>query len=143
MRHTDLIKDDISLSSLSIDQQELGKVLLIASFTLFLVSLHAFYSLSDIEQGLQDVNGEVSQTSAVLNSNSFNSSLQALRQVNALNVESKVVRIIEGMNKANQALQSSEQLEKNIEGSKSTYQWLSLISLLGFVSGLSLFLMER
>lgn len=138
-----MIKDDISLSSLSIDQQELGKVLLIASFTLFLVSLHAFYSLSDIEQGLQDVNGEVSQTSAVLNSNSFNSSLQALRQVNALNVESKVVRIIEGMNKANQALQSSEQLEKNIEGSKSTYQWLSLISLLGFVSGLSLFLMER
>ena len=129
--------------SLSIDQQELGKILLIASFTLFLVSLHAFYSLSDIEQGLQDVNGEVSQTSAVLNSNSFNSSLQALRQVNALNVESKVVRIIEGMNKANQALQSSEQLEKNVEGSKSTYQWLSLISLLGFVSGLILFLMER
>ena len=143
MRHTDLIKDDISLSSLSIDQEELGKVLLIASFTLFLVSLHAFYSLSDIEQGLQDVNGEVSQTSAVLNSNTFNSSLQALREVNALNVESKVVRIIEGMNKANQALQSSEQLEKNVEGSKSTYQWLSLISLLGFVSGLSLFLMER
>ena len=129
--------------SLSIDQQELGKILLIASFTLFLVSLHAFYSLSDIEQGLQDVNGEVSQTSAVLNSNTFNSSLQALREVNALNVESKVVRIIEGMNKANQALQSSEQLEKNVEGSKSTYQWLSLISLLGFVSGLSLFLMER
>ena len=129
--------------SLSIDQQELGKVLLIASFTLFLVSLHAFYSLSDIEQGLQDVNGEVSQTSAVLNSNTFNSSLQALREVNALNVESKVVRIIEGMNKANQALQSSEQLEKNVEGSKSTYQWLSLISLLGFVSGLSLYLMER
>ena len=129
--------------SLSIDQQELGKILLIASFTLFLVSLHSFYSLSDIEQGLQDVNGEVSQTSAVLNSNSFNSSLQALRQVNALNVESKVVRIIEGMNKANQALQSSEQLEKNIEGSKSTYQWLSLISLLGIISGLILFLMER
>ena len=129
--------------SLSIDQQELGKILLIASFTLFLVSLHAFYSLSDIEQGLQDVNGEVSQTSAVLNSNTFNSSLQALREVNALNVESKVVRIIEGMNKANQALQSSEQLEKNVEGSKSTYQWLSLISLLGFVSGLILFLMER
>ena len=129
--------------SLSIDQKELGKVLLIASFTLFLVSLHAFYSLSDIEQGLQDVNGEVSQTSAVLNSNTFNSSLQALREVNALNVESKVVRIIEGMNKANQALQSSEQLEKNVEGSKSTYQWLSLISLLGFVSGLILFLMER
>ncbi len=143
MRHSDLIKDDISLSSLSIDQQELGKVLLIASFTLFLVSLNAFYSLSDIEQGLQDVKGEVSQTSAVLNSNSFNSSLQALRRVNALNVESKVVRIIEGMNKANEALQSSEQLEKNVEGSKSTYQWLSLISLLGFVSGLSLFLMER
>jgi hypothetical protein len=129
--------------SLSIDQQELGKILLIASFTLFLVSLHAFYSLSDIEQGLQDVNGEVSQTSAVLNSNSFNSSLQALREVNALNVESKVVRIIEGMNKANEALQSSEQLEKNVENSKSTYQWLSLISLLGFVSGLSLYLMER
>ncbi len=129
--------------SLSIDQQELGKILLIASFTLFLVSLHAFYSLSDIEQGLQDVNGEVSQTSAVLNSNTFNSSLQALREVNALNVESKVVRIIEGMNKANQALQSSEQLEKNVEGSKSTYQWLSLISLLGIISGLILFLMER
>ena len=143
MRHSDLIRGDISLSSLSIDQEELGKVLLIASFTLFLVSLHAFYSLSDIEQGLQDVNGEVSQTSAVLNSNTFNSSLQALREVNALNVESKVVRIIEGMNKANQALQSSEQLEKNVEGSKSTYQWLSLISLLGFVSGLILFLMER
>jgi len=107
------------------------------------VSLHAFYSLSDIEQGLQDVNGEVSQTSAVLNSNTFNSSLQALREVNALNVESKVVRIIEGMNKANEALQSSEQLEKNVENSKSTYQWLSLISLLGFVSGLSLYLMER
>ena len=129
--------------SLTIDQQELGKILLIASFTLFLVSLHAFYSLSDIEQDLQDVNGGVSQTSAVLNSNTFNSSLQALREVNALNVESKVVRIIEGMNKANQALQSSEQLEKNVEGSKSTYQWLSLISLLGFVSGLILFLMER
>ena len=105
------IRKDLSLS---IDQQELGKILLIASFTLFLVSLHAFYSLSDIEQGLQDVNGEVSQTSAVLNSNTFNSSLQALREVNALNVESKVVRIIEGMNKANQALQSSEQLEKNV-----------------------------
>ena len=134
------IRKDLSLS---IDQQELGKILLIASFTLFLVSLHAFYSLSDIEQGLQDVNGEVSQTSAVLNSNTFNSSLQALREVNALNVESKVVRIIEGMNKANEALQSSEQLEKNVENSKSTYQWLSLISLLGFVSGLSLYLMER
>jgi hypothetical protein len=134
------IRKDLSLS---IDQEELGKILLIASFTLLLVSLHAFYSLSDIEQGLQDINGEVSQTSAVLNSNSFNSSLQALREVNALNVESKVVRIIEGMNKANEALQSSEQLEKNVEGSKSTYQWLSLISLLGIISGLILFLMER
>lgn len=138
-----MIRDDISLSSLSIDQQELGKILIIASFTLFLVSLHAFYTVSDLEQDLQDFDGEVSQTTAVLNSDSFNSSLQALKGVNALNVESKAVTIIDGMNKANEALKSSDQLKKNAEASKSTYQWLSLISLLGFVSGLVLFVMER
>ncbi|EGQ43320.1 MAG: hypothetical protein J07AB43_13110 [Candidatus Nanosalina sp. J07AB43] len=137
------IREDISINDLSVDQQELGKILLIASFTLFLLSLHAFYSVSDIEQDLQDLDGEMSQTSAVLNSDGFNSSLQALREVNALNVESKVVRIIEGMSEANEALGSLDQVEKNAESSKSTYQWLSLISLLCFVSRLVLFLMER
>ncbi|EGQ43315.1 MAG: hypothetical protein J07AB43_13060 [Candidatus Nanosalina sp. J07AB43] len=137
------IRDDLSLSNLSVDQQELGKILLIASSTLLLVSIHAFYSVSDIEQDLQELDGEMTQTSAVLNSDGFNSSLQALRDVNALNVQAKIVRIIEGMNKASDTLQSSNQLEKNAEGSISTYQWLSLISLLGFVSGLILFLMER
>ena len=137
------IREDFSLGSLRIDQQELGKVLLIASTVLFMVSLHAFYSFSGVEEGLNNLSSETDETMAVLNSDSFNSSLQALREVDALNINRKVGTVISGMSEVRQVLQSAQEIETSAGRSRNTYQWLTLISLMGIISGAVLFLMER
>lgn len=137
------LRDDLSPGSFRVDQHELGKILLIASTVLLLVSLHAFYSFSGVEKGLENLSSEADETMALLDSDSFNSSLQALREVDALNINRKVENIISGMGDVRQVLESSEGLKSSAEKSRNTYQWLTLFSLLGIISGAVLFLMER
>lgn len=139
----DLLRDDLSFSSLRIDQQELGKILFIASSTLFLVSLHGFYEVSEVDEDLQELEGDISRASVIVGSDSFNRSLQALEQVNALNLERRIEVVTEGIGAARQTIQSSNQVKNKVTRLKSTYQWLTLASLLGAVSGLVLFLIER
>ena len=137
------IRGDISLTDLKVNQRELGKVLLIASTVLLVVSLHAFYSFSDIESSVNNLDQEADETIALLNSETFNNSLQALRDVNALDVNRKVGTIVQGMNSVRSTLQESQGVVQSAESSKETYQWLSLFSILGIISGAVLFLMER
>ncbi len=137
------IREDISLTDLKVNQRELGKVLLIASTVLLVVSLHAFYSFSDIESNVNNLDQEADETVALLNSETFNNSLQALRDVNALDVNRKVGTIEQGMKSVRSTLQESQGVVQSAESSKETYQWLSLFSILGIISGAVLFLMER
>ena len=137
------VREDISFSDLKVNQRELGKVLLIASTVLLVVSLHSFYSFSEIETGVTDLNQEADETVALLNSETFNNSLQALRDVNALDINRKVGTIAEGMSNVRSSLQETQGVVQVAENSKETYQWLSLISILGIISGAVLFLMER
>lgn len=137
------VREDISLSDLKVNQRELGKVLLIASTVLLVVSLHSFYSFSEIETSVTDLNQQADETVALLNSETFNNSLQALRDVNALDINRKVVTVMEGMSSVRNSLQETQGVVQAAENSKKTYQWLSLISILGILSGAVLFLMER
>lgn len=127
----------------SVNQKELGKVLIIASFTLLVVSLHSFYVLNDIETGASEMEEEVDRTVTLLESDQFNSSLEALRDVEAFGVQRKVETVIAGMNDVQSSLSKPDNLTEQARESKEAYQWLSLIGLLGLISGLILFILER
>lgn len=126
-----------------IDQKEMGKILIIASCSLLVVSLHAFYSFHTIEDEISNVTDQADETMAVLQSDQFQSSLEALRDVNALSVDRNIQTITEGMSQVASSLENSREISERAENSKRTYQWLTLLSILGLISGLVLFFMER
>ena len=131
------------LEELGINQKELGKVLVIASSALLIVSLHAFYTFSSLETEMSEINSDMDQTVSLIESSQFNSSLEALRDVNAMGVSRKVNTIIAGVTDAKQSMQRTQNLVGDAGNAKETYQWLTLISILGLISGAVLFVMER
>jgi hypothetical protein len=121
-----------------IDKRELGKVLMIASAAVFVVSVHSALTLNAAVEEVDKTDKQLSEMEAIIESDSFNRSMQALESTDTyeqVDIYAQFSTAVEAFNSANQGFDSLDNVSQGLENSYNTYQWLVLISLLGLVAG--------
>lgn len=122
-----------------IDQRELGKVLLVASAAIFVVSVHATFTFNAALQEVEQTNNQLDEMELVMNSQSFNNSMQGIQDLTDTaeqrNIYGQFSTAVEAFQTAEEGLDSIDRVEQGLESSYENYQWLALISLLGIVAG--------
>jgi len=127
-----------ALDEYTVDQNELGKILLIASTALLVVSVHAALQFQNSYDQMNEVNKQFDKTEGIVESQSFNDSLEALNSVKGSEIASKFTTAAKAFQEAKTAIEASEAAETNLENNVETYKWLVLISILGEVAGVSI-----
>lgn len=121
-----------------LDQKEFSKMLIITCTALLVVSVHATATLDSVQSDLQETDEQVQQASAVITSESFQQALDTLRRVQSQSVTNQIETAQESFSSAQESFQKISTAEQKVERTRRTYQWMSLISILGIVSGVAL-----
>lgn len=120
-----------------LDKTELGKVTLIASLSITVVSLHALYSIDSAVEHAEDSKEQMQQTSALVASEGFQQSMNALAQSGATIDGQPISEVVSELQYAADSVESVEQTSQELEDARRTYQWTLLIGILGLVGGLT------
>jgi len=118
-----------------IDRIEFGKVLLVASIAVLVVSVQSAMKFESASQQVEDLNQDFTQTSAIINSDGFDESVEALQSIKGTDIAPKFIQASEAFRSAQTSLNKSKQAEQELENTYESYQWMVLISILGSVSG--------
>lgn len=121
-----------------IDKRELGKILLIASAAVFVVSVHSALTLNAAIEEVDKTDSQLSEMEAIIESDSFNQSMNALESTDTfeqVDIYGQFSTAVEAFSSAGQGFNSLDDVSQGLENSYTTYQWLVLISLLGIVAG--------
>lgn len=116
-----------------IDQRELGKILVIASTTLLVVSIPAVLTLQSVEASVEDANDRMDEAENLINSESFRSSLDALTNIAGYGKQYEEAKDV--FNRAGSALNQSRNAEQQLERTYRSYQWLVVVGIIGVISG--------
>jgi hypothetical protein len=123
----------------TLDRAEMGKVLIVASATLLVVSAHAVLQFSATESKLSDAYTDSKRVSSLADSQSFNRSLRTLASFRTGTQVSRQVRTLvdtaSTMQSASQDIQ--QEAQQNLGEKREMYQWLVLISVAGLATGLA------
>lgn len=120
-----------------LDSTELGKILIIASTALLLVSIHAALNFQDAASSMEKTNKQFERASGVINSDNFQESMNRLEGLGSDTITRQVRTASSAFETADQAIQRSVQTEKDLERHYSTFQWLALIAIMGEVAGIA------
>jgi hypothetical protein len=117
---------------------ELAKILIIASTTLIVVSIPAALSFQSAADKAQSVNNQLSETSAVLNSERVQTSLDVLRNTQGSSFE-QVSAAIDAVEQSDNSINKTQSLQTNLNQNMKMYQWIVLIGIIGEVAGIAIF----
>ncbi len=122
-------------SEYGIDQKELGKIMVIVSITMMTISVYSITTLQGTLDDLESLNREFDRAQGVISSDSFQSSLDSLKQIKGSSIGRKAQTADEAFEQASQAMSKMEGTEKQLEHRVNMYKWFFLISILGTVGG--------
>lgn len=132
---------DLSLDGLkrryTFDRRELGRVMIVASAAILVVSLHAALSFQSSFERMEQVNREFDRAQGIIESPNFNDSIQALQSTRGAGTEitNQFVTASQAFLDARDTLRSAEAAEKGLEENYLLYRWLVLVAVLGIVGG--------
>ena len=134
----ELVRDRIAAfcGEYSLDRRELGKIVIIVSVTLLVVSIQTVFSLHGSVQDINKADSAFQQTSRIISSDSFEQSLAAIRDIESLNIGqdfAMAATAFQSMQGAEDRLASAR---TEIKATYRVHQWLVLLGLLGVVSGI-------
>nr|EGQ40677.1 MAG: hypothetical protein J07AB56_14070 [Candidatus Nanosalinarum sp. J07AB56] len=128
----------LDLTEYTLDRAEMGKVLIVASATLLVVSAHAVLQFSATESRLSDAYADSQRASSVVESQSFNRSLRTLASFQAGTQISRQVRtLVDTASAMETASQDIQEARQNLGDKREMYQWLVVISVAGLATGLA------
>lgn len=116
---------------------EFGKILIIASTAMFVVSAHAVLTFKSASESLEDSNSELDRAYSVIDSDGFQNMLNALDSIGSSSVRNQLDTARSAFEGAGTAMESSRETEKMLENRYRTYQWVTLASILGIVAGVA------
>ena len=119
----------------TLDQRELGKIMVVASLTLLLVSVHALVNLQPAVEEAQTAEERLTQLDSVVNSEEFNTSMQALQDLEGTSLGDRMEYALSTFQGMQVTAQDQQQIYTGLEKTHETYQWLVLISIIGLVTG--------
>lgn len=121
----------------SIDQRELGKILIIASTSVFIVSLLGITSISDSVEEVSQANQDLKDTKAIMNGDRFQQSMEALTSIESTDVGQQFHTTLEAFRSAEESIENVESAEETLDDAYNTYQWMLLFSIMGAVAGVA------
>ena len=122
----------------TLDRAEMGKVLIVASATLLVVSAHAVLQFSATESKLSDAYTDSKRVSSLADSQSFNRSLRTLASFRTGTQVSRQVRtLVDTASTMESASRDIREAQQNLGEKREMYQWLVLISVAGLATGLA------
>lgn len=124
-----------------IDQREVGRILLVASTTLLIFSLHGVVNLSSSAESLDSLESNYSSVSSMVGTEEFNDTVQALEDVQGGEIGQRMqytADVFRGLQGTSSSIQSAAE---EVDSLTDMYRWLVLLSVLGIVAGISLIYM--
>lgn len=118
-----------------IDQQEFGKIVIIASLALFIASVPSALTLQETHDELKQTNENFDPIQGILDSDRFQENLDTLDSRVEGQLGNSISQIVNTLEDTRSDMERLEETEKQLQDRANTYKWLSLISILGMVSG--------
>jgi len=119
------------------DKKEFGKVLSITSFALLIVSVHAIYTIDGAVEQASNSTDRMERTASLVGSDTFQQSMESLASTGATIDGQGIEEITANLEYASESVSGIEQLETELEGARTTYQWTALVGILGLVAGIT------
>ena len=120
-----------------IDRREFGKVLFIASVSILVMAIHATMTIQSTAQAVEKSNNQMDQASAVLNSQNFRNAMDTLKQIRSNSISNQLNIALDSLDKVRESMDQNKEVEKKLQNTTKTYQWISLISIVGIVTGIA------
>ncbi|MFB6202889.1 MAG: hypothetical protein ABEK01_00180 [Candidatus Nanohaloarchaea archaeon] len=124
-------------SRYSLDRKELGKIMIIASTALLVVSVHAAMTLQSNLEEIEKTSKKLDRVQGIIGTDRFQNSLEALADVKGTSVGRSARTAVAVFREANESITRLEALESRTRQDFRLYQYLVLASLLGISAGLS------
>lgn len=118
------------------DKKEFGKVLIVASFAVLAVSVHALYVMDQAYEQAQTSQEDLRTTSNIVQNENFRGSLENMPTgftAGGMDGEEILVNLEHSVN----SLEEVDDLANDLEDTRTTYQWMVLIGILGVVAGIT------
>lgn len=120
-----------------LDKTEFGKVLIIASLSILVVSIHAIYTVNNAVEQASESNERMQSTAVLVGSDSFQNSMENFADTGATIGGEPVSEVVSDLQYASESVQQVEQLSEDLEQARTTYQWTVLLGILGLVAGIT------
>jgi hypothetical protein len=120
----------------SLDKKEFGKIMVIASLTMLVISIHAIYTIEDAYQQASESQEELETTSMIVNNSDFQSALENMPTgftIGGISGE----ELKNNLQYSVDAVQGVGALEAQLGEARNTYQWMVLIGILGLAAGVT------
>lgn len=119
----------------TVDRNELGKIMIIASTTLLFFSVHTLLSLEPAMQESSDVDQQLSQLESVVATDRFNDSLGAIEDLESVSIGEDMQYAVSTFRGMQVTASEQQEIYQTLENTNETYQWLVLLSIIGIVTG--------
>ncbi|MFP4229854.1 MAG: hypothetical protein ACLFRK_01810 [Candidatus Nanohaloarchaea archaeon] len=119
------------------DKKEFGKVVIIASLALLVVSVHAIYTIDDAVEQASNSTERMQKTAALVGSDGFKQSMESLGGTGTTIQGESIDDVVTNLEYASESVDGVEQLSSELEQARTTYQWTALIGMLGIVAGMT------
>lgn len=129
---------DLDYHDYTVDQKELGKVMIVLFAGLLVTSAHAALQFRSAHDSINGLNKNLTKAQAIMESDSFNQSLEAIESVQGTEIGPRFSSAVEAFTTAGSSISEVEKVESDLESTYQLYQWLVLIAIMGEIAGLSL-----
>lgn len=122
----------------TLDEAELGKTMVIVSFTLLLFSVHTILVMQPAIEEAKNTEDRLNQLDQVVNTQRFNQSLNAMQDLQSTSVANDLDYALQTFQAMQDTVTGQEDIYQNLERTNRRYQWLVLVGLLGIIAGVSI-----
>ncbi|MFO7794092.1 MAG: hypothetical protein R6V35_03910 [Candidatus Nanohaloarchaea archaeon] len=120
-----------------LDKREFGKVMIIASLSILVVSIHAIYTVNDAVDQASNSSERMETTAVLVNSDSFQNSMENFADTGATIGGEPVSEVVSDLQYASESVEEMNQMSEELENARTTYQWTVLLGILGLVAGIT------
>lgn len=120
-----------------LDKTEFGKVMIIASLSVLVVSIHAVYTVDGAVEQASQSQEELRTTAVLIGTDSFQQSMESLAGTGATIGGQSIEEVIEDLQYASDAAENMEEVSEELDSAQTTYQWTVLLGMLGLVTGIT------
>lgn len=119
------------------DKKEFGKIVIIASLSMLIVSVHAIYTIDSAVEQASNSTERLETTAALVGSDGFQQSMNSLAGTGVTIQGQSISEVVSDLQYASESVEGIEELSSELERARTTYQWTTLIGLLGLVAGIT------